>query len=113
MQSRITSSSSAVISDENIIDGEINKEELPSYLFSNKITRKSNFHEYQIKKIEITPVTNLFSMLDSSKDPEIRTSIIPSIIRYIKGGINKTDRRHFWMSISRIDKKLGNGIYRD
>ena len=102
----------APINDENILEGEINKEELPSFLFSNKMSKKTNFHDYHIKKIEITPVSNLFMMLDSTKDAGTRSSIIPSILRYIKGGINKTDRRKFWLNISKIEKRVGNGIYK-
>lgn len=88
-----TSNLEMAISDENLLEWEINKEELPSFNFPKRISRKSNFHDYRAKKVEATPVFDLFSMLNMKNDPETRANWITKIIKQIKSGINLTDRK--------------------
>jgi len=100
------------LQEESITEGEINKEELPSFQISRSINRMATFSDLKIERIQTTPATDLFLELKQLKDSSKKSELLSMIVTQIAKGINRMDRRKFWKIFWSLEFKVGNGEYK-
>lgn len=100
------------LQEESIAEGEINREELPSfYISKNNINRMTTFTNLKIERLNYTPTTDLFLELKNLKNSSKRSDLLNKIVDKIIKGITRQDRKKFWVLICNLKSKLGNGEF--
>lgn len=84
------------IQEESICEGEINREELPSFHLTKNLNRMTRFKEYRLETENRTPVSDYFRKLKELKESSQKSKILAKIIRKLMKGISRTDRQKLW-----------------